>query len=110
MNTCPVIRITDRWVIRLSTIGYQLSRTGEPREKSSMRYPKAGEEDLRAPRSQYRVIGVDTEEGSGTTYLAGDFADLEAAHAAASARAGIGKPVYIYNDAGKVLVRLGSWH
>ncbi len=73
-----------------------------------MRYP-TGNENLRAPRSQFRVVAVDVVEASGT-YLLGDFDTLEAAHQVASERAGIGNPVYIYNDTGEVVVRFGSWH
>ena len=75
-----------------------------------MRYPTASKEQLSAPKSQFRVIGVDVEYASGNVYQVGDFDTLAAAQAAASERAGIGSPVYVCNDAGEVLVRLGSWH
>ncbi len=73
-----------------------------------MRYP-AGHENLRAPHLQFRVIAVDIQEASGT-YLIGDFPNFEAAHAVATGRAGVGAPVYIYNDCGELILRLGSWH
>ncbi len=74
-----------------------------------MRYPKAGQDDLRAPKSQFRVMAVDLKETAGT-YLLGDFGTLDAATQAATERAAVGTPVYIYNDRGKVIERLGSWH
>lgn len=74
-----------------------------------MRYPKAGTEDFRAPKSQFRVMAVDVKETAGT-YLLGDFSSLDAATQVASQRAAVGTPVFIYNDQGKVIERLGSWH
>jgi hypothetical protein len=78
--------------------------TGE----EAMRYPKT-QEQIRAPKSLFRVIAVDVEETSGT-FLLGDFDSLDAAAHAATERARVGSPVYIYDDRGKVLERLGSWH
>ncbi len=75
-----------------------------------MRYPAAGKEQLKAPREHYRVVGVDVEDASGTLYQVGDFQTLDAAHAAATQRAGVGSPVYVCDDNGEVVVRLGSWH
>ncbi len=74
-----------------------------------MRYPPPNGEHLQAPPSQYRVIGVDVDDASGT-YVIGDFASMDAAHEVANSRAGVGSPVYIYDDRGEMLVRLGSWH
>ena len=74
-----------------------------------MRYPKGNQEDLRAPKSQFRVMAVDVKEAAGT-YLLGDFSTLDAATRAATQRAEVGTPVFIYNDEGKVIERLGSWH
>lgn len=74
-----------------------------------MRYPTATKEELRAPQSRFRVIGVAVQDASGT-YQLGDFDTLEAAQLAAAERAGVGNPVYVYNDAGELIVRLGSWH
>jgi hypothetical protein len=74
-----------------------------------MRYPRAGQDDLRAPKSQFRVLAVDVGEASGT-YLLGDFCTLDAATQAAIQRAAVGTPVFIYDDQGKVVERLGSWH
>jgi hypothetical protein len=75
-----------------------------------MRYPAASKEQVTAPKSQFRVIGVDVKDASGNVYQVGDFETLAAAQVAAKERAGVGSPVFIYNDAGEVLVRLGSWH
>lgn len=74
-----------------------------------MRYPTASKEQLTAPQSRFRVIGVGVADALGT-YQLGDFDTLEAAQLAATQRAGVGSPVYIYNDAGELLVRWGSWH
>ncbi len=74
-----------------------------------MRYPTASKEQLTAPKSQFRVIAVDVQDDFGT-YVLGDFTSLDAASQIASSRAAVGNPVYIYNDAGEVLARLGSWH
>ncbi len=74
-----------------------------------MRYPPANKGDLIAPKSQLRVVGVDVQDELGLYHI-GDFDNLEEAHRAAMARARIGNPVYIYNDIGDIVVRLGSWH
>ncbi len=74
-----------------------------------MRYPPASQQNLRAPKSQFRVVAVDTEDTS-SVYQIGDFVSLEAAQAAAGERAGVGSPVFIYNEEGKLIVRYGSWH
>ena len=74
-----------------------------------MRYPTAGKDDLTAPKSQLRVVCVDVQNELGL-YHVGDFDTLDAAHRAAMQRAGVGSPVYIYNDIGDIIVRLGSWH
>jgi hypothetical protein len=75
-----------------------------------MRYPPASKEQLTAPQSRFRVIGVNVADASGTSYQLGDFDTLDAAQSAAGQRAGVGSPTYVYNDAGELLVRLGSWH
>ncbi|MBZ5628542.1 MAG: hypothetical protein LAO06_06705 [Acidobacteriia bacterium] len=75
-----------------------------------MRYPAASKERLRAPKSQFRVVAVDVKDVSGNVYQVGDFQTLATAQAAARERAGVGSPVFVYDDAGEVLVRLGSWH
>ncbi len=75
-----------------------------------MRYPAASKEQLKAPKAQYRVVGVDVEDAAGTLYQVGDFATLDAAQSAATERAGVGSPVYVCDDRGEVVVRLGSWH
>ncbi len=74
-----------------------------------MRYPEASKEQLKAPQSQFRVIGVGVADAMGT-YHVGDFETLSAAQAVAAQRAGVGSPVYVYDDAGELLVRFGSWH
>ncbi|MBZ5569007.1 MAG: hypothetical protein LAN64_14290 [Acidobacteriia bacterium] len=75
-----------------------------------MRYPTASEEQLKAPKSQFRVVGVDVKDVSGNIFQVGVFETLAAAQGAARERAGVGNPVFVYDDAGEVLVRLGSWH
>jgi hypothetical protein len=74
-----------------------------------MRYPSASADELTAPRSQLRVVSVDVQDGLGLYHI-GDFDTLEAAHRAAMERAHVGSPVYIYDDIGDLIVRLGSWH
>lgn len=74
-----------------------------------MRYPDANKCELTAPKSQLRVVGVDVQDELGLYYI-GDFATFEDAHRAALDRARVGNPVYIYNDIGDIVVRLGSWH
>ena len=75
-----------------------------------MRYPSDNNnQDLRAPKSLFRVVAVDITESSGP-YVVGDFDNLHAATQVATGRAGIGNPVYIYDDRGEVLERMGSWH
>jgi hypothetical protein len=74
-----------------------------------MRYPSKNNPDLRAPKSLFRVVVVEVDESSGP-FIVGDFDTLQAATQAATARAGIGNPVYIYDDRGEVIERLGSWH
>ncbi len=74
-----------------------------------MRYPTSNQQNLRAPRSHFRVVAVDTEE-TASVYQIGDFVSLEAAQSAASERARVGIPVFIYNEDGKLIVRFGSWH
>ncbi len=73
-----------------------------------MRYPLASSEQLRAPKSQFHVVGVDVQESQ--EFEVGNFQTLEAAHSAASEKAGVGNPVYVYDDAGRLRIRLGSWH
>ncbi len=73
-----------------------------------MRYPTS-KEILRAPQAQFRVVAVDLADSS-ATYLVGDYPSFEAANEAASGRAGMGAPVYIYDDRGEMLLRFGSWH
>ncbi len=73
-----------------------------------MRYPPVRNDELRAPKSHFRVIGIDVDDSQ--EFDVGTFATLEAAHAAAREKAGIGTPVYVYDDNGHMRVRLGSWH
>ncbi len=74
-----------------------------------MRYPPGRKGDLIAPKSRLRLVGVDVADELGLYYI-GDFDTLDEAHRAAMDRARIGGPVYIYNDIGDIVVRLGSWH
>lgn len=74
-----------------------------------VRYPDASKDELTAPKSQLRVVGVDVQEGLGLYHI-GDFDSLNDAHRAAMDRARVGNPVYIYDDIGDLIVRLGSWH
>ncbi len=74
-----------------------------------MRYPKATSEQVTAPTRQFRVMGVDVRDGLGN-YRIGDFETLAEALEVATKRAGVGNPVYVYDDTGRMLVRVGSWH
>ncbi len=74
-----------------------------------MRYPEADKDELTAPKSRLRVVCIDVQDGLGL-YHVGDFDTMDAAHRAAMERARVGSPVYIYNDIGDIIVRLGSWH
>ena len=75
-----------------------------------MRYPKATRTDLSAPIGKFRVLAVEVEDESADLYTVGDFGSLAAAEKAAMRRAGIGSPVYVYDDEAKLVVRYGSWH
>ncbi len=75
-----------------------------------MRYPKASTHELKAAAGKFRVLGVDLHDGDSGNYLLGDFDTLEAAKEHAKIKAGIGSPIFIYNDAGELVVRYGSWH
>jgi hypothetical protein len=56
------------------------------------------------------VLGVNVGAGSEAVYLIGDFDSLTGAEQAAKQNAGTGRPVFIYNDQAKLVVRYGSWH
>ena len=75
-----------------------------------IRYPKATRADLTAPTSQFRVLGVILERNCAEIYVIGDFPCISAAERAAMQRAGVGSPVYVYNDKADLVVRYGSWH
>lgn len=75
-----------------------------------MRYPKATKQDLTAPTSKFRVLGVLVDDDSAHIYLIGDFPSVIAAEEAATGRASVGSPVHVYNDRAELIVRLGSWH
>ncbi len=75
-----------------------------------MRYPTATRTDLTAPPGKFRVLAVLVEQESADVYNAGDFGSLAAAEEAAMQRAGIGSPVYIYNDKAKLIIKYGAWH
>lgn len=59
------------------------------------------------PPGQFRVVGVDIDDAA--LYMIGDFDQLSLAKAAAKNRAGTAHPVYVYDEAGTVVVRYGSW-
>ena len=80
------------------------------REEAAMRYPKATKEELTAPQSQYRVLGVEIHATSESVFSVGDFDSLDGAKKAAEQKAGTGVPVFIYNDRGELILRYGSWH
>jgi hypothetical protein len=75
-----------------------------------MRYPKAPRTDLTAPTGKFRALAVVVEEESADLYTLGDFASVAAAEQAARQRAGIGSPVFVYDDKAKLIVRYGSWY
>lgn len=75
-----------------------------------MRNPKAKKEQLTAPITKFRVLGVDVRIDTESAYLIGDFDSLTDAKKAARERAGTGSPVFIYDDQAKLVVRYGSWH
>jgi hypothetical protein len=75
-----------------------------------MRYPKAPRTELTAPTGKFRVVAVVVEEESADVYTIGDFSSVAPAEKAAIQRAGIGSPVYVYDDKAKLIVRYGSWH
>ncbi len=72
-----------------------------------MRYPNASREELQAPKDMFRVTGVEAATGN---YRLGDFETLQTAKSVAKEKAGIGNPIYIYDDKGELVVRYGSWH
>jgi len=57
----------------------------------------------KAPRGQYRVIGVDTFELLDPDYLIGDFSNLREARIEAAKHARDLNPVFIYDDQGTCL-------
>jgi phosphoribosylpyrophosphate synthetase len=75
-----------------------------------MRYPTASKQELMAAAGKFRVIGVDLHNGESGNYLLGEFDTLDAAKDCAKLKAGVASPVFIYNDAGELVVRYGSWH
>ena len=76
----------------------------------AMRYPKATRTDLTAPTGKFRVVAVVVDVDSADPYIVGDFGSVAAAEQAAMQRAGIGSPVYVYDEKAKLIVRYGSWH
>lgn len=75
-----------------------------------MRYPIAKPEELQAPKGKFRVIGVDLKTAANANYHLGDFETLAIAEQVAQEKAGVGNPIYIYDDRCELVVRLGSWH
>jgi hypothetical protein len=56
----------------------------------------------RAPAGQFRTIACDTFEGPFADYLVGDFAELDAAIAAAKGALSPMMAVYVYDEAGRL--------
>ncbi len=65
---------------------------------------------MQAPKGKFRVIGVDLNEGAAANYHLGDFETFSSADQLATERASVGIPIYVFDDAGRLLVRHGSWH
>ncbi len=79
-------------------------------QQSSVRYPNAKTEELQAPKGKFRVIGVDLKVAADANYHIGDFDSFSVAEKVAQEQASVGKPIYIYDEDCRLLVRLGSWH
>lgn len=75
-----------------------------------MRYPKATPEELQAPKGMFRVIAVDPMAAASPNYHLGDFETFSMAEKIAQEKAGVGSPVFIFDDSCALLVRFGSWH
>jgi hypothetical protein len=75
-----------------------------------MRYPTPTRTDLTVPTGKFRVVAVVVDADSADPYFVGDFGSVAAAEEVAIQRAGIGSPVYVYDDKAKLIVRYGSWH
>jgi hypothetical protein len=73
-----------------------------------MRYPKATRTDLTAPTGKFRVVAVVVDVDSADPYIVGDFGSVAGAEQAATQGAGIGSPVYVYDDNAKLIVRYGN--
>ncbi len=71
---------------------------------------KATRADLTANNCKFRVLAVDVETDPTAIYVTGDFVSLIAAEKAATQSADVVRPVYVYNDKAKLIVRFGSWH
>jgi hypothetical protein len=69
----------------------------------------AGEHELKAPPHRYRVIAVEPAEDATADYLLGDFESLRAATDVAKQRGGTMRPAFVYDDAGKMLAKFGSY-
>lgn len=63
--------------------------------------------ELRAPRGKYRVIGVDTFDG--TDWVVGDFDTLEVAVQRAREKGGEMLKTHVYNDHGEHLFEAGRF-
>ena len=66
-------------------------------------------ETLKAPKGKYRVIGVDTFEGPNADYLIGDYKSINKAMKAVDEHGGTMNPCYLYDDAGKLLYKRGTF-
>jgi hypothetical protein len=75
-----------------------------------MSVPKTKTVELQAPTGKFRVVGVDTFEPPGEgSYVIGDYAALGKATSIARAKGSTMNVTYVYNDAGKVLARFGTF-
>ncbi len=66
--------------------------------------------ELKAPKEMYRVVGVDTFDG--TDWVWGDYANLEDAKAIVEYRAKKGGPMlkyYAYDEQGKLRAEAGTF-
>ena len=74
-----------------------------------MRYPSGNKAEFKAPPKGNRVIEVDPSQRE-RNFDIGDFATVREAKEAATRRAQVGTPIYIYDDQGELVERYGSWH
>jgi hypothetical protein len=63
--------------------------------------------DLKAPTGKYRVVGVDTFDG--TNWVENDYGNLEEATRIAKGLGGTMLKVHVYDDQGKHLFEAGTF-